>query len=122
MATIRVGAEQLRRQLTDLLNRVGYGGDEVIVERNGRPLVILQSYTGAEAVARRLEADVEKIPALASELEAARIAAGVSYEELARQLRVERLRTLREKYPDFAAQYAQELEEELSDATSAKST
>lgn len=121
METIRVGAEQLRRQLTELLNRVGYGGAEVIVERNGRPLVVLKPYTAPDGREGQMPNQVERTPALANELENARLAAGISYEELERALRLERLRTLREKYPDYAAQFAQELSEELGDATAAKS-
>lgn len=120
METIRVGAEQLRRQLTDLLNRVGYGGDEVIVERNGRPLVVLKPYADRDQTGGQPSNQVERTPALANELENARLTAGISYEELERALRLERLRTLREKYPDYAAQFVQELSEELDDATAAE--
>ncbi len=120
MGTIRVSAEQLRRQLADLLNRVGYGGDEVVVERNGRPLVVLKPYSDTDQGEGGPANQVERTPALANELENARIAAGISYEELERALRLERLRTLREKYPDYAAQFAQELSEELDSATTAK--
>ena len=35
-----------------------------------------------------------------------REAAGISYEELAQQLQAERMRTMREKYPDFTAAFA----------------
>lgn len=117
MGTIRVGAEQLRRQLTDLLNRVGYGGDEVIVERNGRPLVVLKPYAEIEQGGGEPPKQSERSTALANELENERRAAGISYEELERALRLERLRTLREKYPEYAAQFAQELSEELENAT-----
>lgn len=120
MGTIRVSAEQLRRQLADLLNRVGYGGDEVVVERNGRPLVVLKPYSDMDQGEGGPANQIERTPALANELENARIAAGISYEELERALRLERLRTLREKYPDYAAQFAQELSEELDSATTAK--
>ena len=105
METLRVGAEQFRRQLTDFLNRVGYAGDEVIVERNGRPIAILKPYAASEAAPPQPPNNIEHVPALASELEAAREAAGIAYEELAGQLQAERLRTLREKYPDFAAEF-----------------
>jgi prevent-host-death family protein len=116
MGAVRVGAEQLRRQLTDLLNRVGYGGAEIIVERNGKPLAVLRPYVEAEQAPEplRMENEIERTPALARELEDARVAAGISYEELAHELRVERLRTLREKYPDFAAAFAEELAEDLT--------
>ena len=105
METLRVGAEQFRRQLTDFLNRVGYAGDEVIVERNGRPIAILKPYTASEAAPQEPANPIEHVPALAAQLEAAREASGISYEELAEQLQAERLRTLREKYPDFATEF-----------------
>ncbi len=35
----RVGARQARSNFADLLGRVGYGGEIVIVERSGKPLV-----------------------------------------------------------------------------------
>lgn len=41
MAVLRVGAEQLRRELSHILARVGYGGDHVIVERHGSPQAVL---------------------------------------------------------------------------------
>lgn len=102
METVRVGAEQLRRQLTDLLNRVGYGGEQIVIERNGRPIAVLSPYKARQADWN----EVEQAPALAQELEAARLTAGVSYEVLAEQLQAERLRTLREKYPDFMLETA----------------
>ena len=105
MATLKVGAEQFRRQLTDLLNRVGYGGDEVIVERNGRPIAVLKPYEPTYTAPERAQNDVEQVPMLVAQLEAAREAAGIAYEDLAQQLQAERLRTLREKYPDFAAEF-----------------
>lgn len=105
MTTQVVGAEQLRRQLTDLLNRVGYGGDEVIVERHGRPIAVLRPYSGYREVTEPTLTVAEQVPALAALLETARETAGVTYEELARQLHEERLRTLREKYPHFAAEF-----------------
>ncbi len=105
MGTLRVGAEQFRRELTELLSRVGYGGDEVIVERNGRPIAVLKPYAGREEIAASQDA-VEQAPGLAAQIERAREAAGISYEELAQQLQAERMRTMREKYPDFTAAFA----------------
>ncbi len=105
METLRVGAEQLRRQLTELLNRVGYGGDHVVVERNGRPIAVLLPYEIYQQQLDQLQAGMERVLALASALEEAREAAGVPYEALANQLHSERLRTLHEKYPDFAAEF-----------------
>jgi prevent-host-death family protein len=45
MAIRRVGAEQFRRELADILARVSYGGDQVIVERHGTPQVAVIPYT-----------------------------------------------------------------------------
>ncbi len=106
MGTLRVGAEQFRRELTELLNRVGYGGDEVIVERNGRPIAVLRPYARREEATAAPQEAVEQVPVLAAQIEAGREEAGLAYEALARQLQAERLRTLREKYPDFAAEFA----------------
>ena len=44
MELLRVGAEEFRRKLSDLLNRVGYGKDRVIVERHGSPVAVLVPY------------------------------------------------------------------------------
>ncbi|MFN8485285.1 MAG: type II toxin-antitoxin system prevent-host-death family antitoxin [Anaerolineae bacterium] len=106
MGTLRIGAEQFRRELTELLNRVGYGGDEVIVERNGRPIAVLKPYANREEAIASPEDAVEQVPVLAAQIAAAREEAGIAYEDLARQLQAERLRTLREKYPDFTAEFA----------------
>ncbi len=50
MAEIRIGAEQFRRQLTDLLNRTSYGRDHIIIERHGTPLGALISFSLYEAM------------------------------------------------------------------------
>lgn len=117
MDTIHVSAEQLRRQLADLLNRVGYGKERVIVERYGAPVAVLlpyKTYQNLPEVASKSEepnppanelAPFEQAPALAQEIETARKEAGLTYETLAERLQTERLKTLREKYPDFAARY-----------------
>jgi prevent-host-death family protein len=39
--TILIGAREARRRFADLLGRVGYGGEEAIVERSGKPMVAL---------------------------------------------------------------------------------
>ena len=51
---------------------------------------------------------MEEVACLAAKIEAARIEAGISYETLAEGLRAERLNTLREKYPDYAARHEAE--------------
>lgn len=55
MQTHRIGAEQFRRQLADLLNQVSYRGDQVIVERHGSPQAVLIPYPLYERVADLLE-------------------------------------------------------------------
>lgn len=56
MAVLRIGAEQLRRQLTEILSRVRYGGDQVIVERHGTPQAVVIPYSWyEEALDRRAE-------------------------------------------------------------------
>jgi len=46
----RIGAREARTRFADLLGRVGYGGDTVIVERSGKPLAVLISVELYEAL------------------------------------------------------------------------
>jgi len=39
--TIRMGAREARNNFSDLIGRVHYGGDTVILERNGKPMVAM---------------------------------------------------------------------------------
>ena len=50
MAELRIGAEQFRRQLTDLLNRTCYGQDHIIIERHGTPLAAVIPFDLYEAL------------------------------------------------------------------------
>lgn len=50
MAEIHIGAEQFRRQLTDLLNRVSYGNDHIIIERHSNALAALIPFQLYEAL------------------------------------------------------------------------
>ena len=50
MAEIHIGAEQFRRQLTDLLNRTSYGNDHIIIERHGTALAALIPFQLYEAL------------------------------------------------------------------------
>lgn len=50
MAQLHIGAEQFRRQLTDLLNRTSYGRDHIIIERHGTPLGALIPFSLYEAL------------------------------------------------------------------------
>ncbi len=38
---VRMGAREARNNFADLLGRVGYGGQTVIVERSGKPMVAI---------------------------------------------------------------------------------
>lgn len=122
MAVVRVGAEDFRRELTQLLNKVGYSGDHVVVKRHNEEIAAVVPFElyqqldlakwtmPARGAAQDQSAGqdyfpVEEVPRLAAEIEASRVAAGITYETLAEGLRAERLRTLREKYPDYAAKH-----------------
>ncbi len=37
----RLGAREARSSFSDLLGRVGYGGEVVVVERSGKPLAVM---------------------------------------------------------------------------------
>lgn len=39
--TIVIGAREARQRFADLLGRVGYGGEEAIIERSGKPMVAI---------------------------------------------------------------------------------
>jgi len=87
MTETRIGAEQFRRQLTDLLNRVSYGNEHVVIERHNTPLAALIPFEMYEAL---LAADIpNKLAALAemdnpgvdlaAEIEAALQTGGITY-------------------------------------------
>lgn len=87
MAEIHIGAEQFRRQLTDLLNRVSYGADHVVVERHGTALAALIPFALYEALlaaeipqklAGRNESD-NSMADLAAEIEAVLQSSGITY-------------------------------------------
>ena len=51
---VHVGAREARNSFADLLGRVRYGGQTVIVERSGKPMVaIIPAETYAQLVAER---------------------------------------------------------------------
>lgn len=39
--TLEISVTEARAQFSELLNRVGYGGEEVVITRHGKPLVLL---------------------------------------------------------------------------------
>ncbi len=47
---MRIGSREARERFADLLGRVGYGGDTVIVERSGKPLAVLVPIAQYEAL------------------------------------------------------------------------
>lgn len=48
--TYEIPVTQARAELADLINRVVYGGERVVVTRHGRPLVALVSAADLEAL------------------------------------------------------------------------
>lgn len=87
MAEIRIGAEQFRRQLTDLLNRVSYGADHVVVERHGTALAALIPFALYEAILvaeipqklDRHSTSDSNTADLAAEIEAVLQSSGITY-------------------------------------------
>lgn len=39
--TLEISVTEARAQFSELLNRVGYGGEEVVITRHGKPLAVL---------------------------------------------------------------------------------
>lgn len=123
MKTTTIGAEQLRRELTDLLNRAGYAGEHFVVERHGTPLAVLVPYeeymqrTGASSSTllngnhRRIRPLEGILQSLTQTLENE----GVTYEVLAEGMKRERIRTLKELYPEFWTIYGSQIEEETNE-------
>ncbi|MFJ1916806.1 type II toxin-antitoxin system Phd/YefM family antitoxin [Streptomyces sp. NPDC088147] len=52
---------QARAELADLINRVVYGGERVVVTRHGKPLVALVSAADLERLEREPEAVEEQV-------------------------------------------------------------
>ncbi|GAA2909668.1 type II toxin-antitoxin system Phd/YefM family antitoxin [Streptomyces thioluteus] len=61
--TYEIPVTQARAELADLINRVVYGGERVVVTRHGKPLVALVSADDL----RRLEEGAAEEPAVAEE-------------------------------------------------------
>jgi prevent-host-death family protein len=108
METLQVSSEQARRQLSDLLSQVSYGGVQVIIERYGKPIAVLSPYVPVSTETAESEeflAPFEQVPRLTRQIQQAVKEVGVTYEALAEALQTERLQTLCEKYPEFAEHY-----------------
>lgn len=56
---------QARAELADLINRVVYGGERVVVTRHGKPLVALVSAADLEQLEKTAEADEPVISSVA---------------------------------------------------------
>lgn len=59
--TYEIPVTQARAELADLINRVVYGGERVVVTRHGKPLVGLVSAADLERL-EKLEAEAEETP------------------------------------------------------------
>ncbi len=57
----RIGAREARNRFADLLGRVGYGGDTVIVERSGKPLAVLVPIAQYEALVAERKATLSAV-------------------------------------------------------------
>ena len=57
----RIGAREARNRFADLLGRVGYGGDTVIVERSGKPLAVLVPIAQYEALVAERQAALSAV-------------------------------------------------------------
>lgn len=54
----RMGAKELRKEMSDALNRVAYGGERIVVERRGKEVAVLVPVEDA-AVLERLEEQID---------------------------------------------------------------
>ncbi|GGV22169.1 antitoxin [Streptomyces longisporoflavus] len=61
---------QARAELAELINRVVYGGERVVVTRHGKPLVALVSAADLERLEESTEADEEQVVSSVSSLRA----------------------------------------------------
>jgi prevent-host-death family protein len=50
MPSLELTVTEARAQLADLVNRVAYSGDRIVLTRHGRPMAVLISVDAAEAV------------------------------------------------------------------------
>lgn len=53
--TLEIPVTEARAQLSDLINRVGYGGERIVLTRHGKPLVALVPAADLEATPTRDE-------------------------------------------------------------------
>jgi prevent-host-death family protein len=108
MEVLQVSSEQLRRQLSELLNQVSYNDVQIVIERYGKPIAVLSPYTQPESSLEEPEElfmPAEEVAKLARQIEKEVQVAGIDYDRLAADLQTERLKTVREKYPEFVERY-----------------
>jgi prevent-host-death family protein len=67
---------QARAELADLINRVVYGGERVVVTRHGRPLAALVSAADLERLEQPQDAEGDEIISTVSTVRGATSAAG----------------------------------------------
>lgn len=108
MELLRVGAEQFRRRLSELLGRVAFGNQRLIVEKNGKPLVVVLSYEEYQQLLSGVDPSVETAGSALRRLQQELSEGNVTYEELAEGMEQERLRTLREHYPEYYERYVKD--------------
>jgi prevent-host-death family protein len=65
---VRMGAREARNNFADLLGRVGYGGQTVIVERSGKPMAALIPAEAYELLIAEREARFEVLDRIRSRL------------------------------------------------------
>lgn len=53
--TVEIPVTEARAQLSDLINRVGYGGERIVLTRHGKPLVALVPAADLQAGPTRLD-------------------------------------------------------------------
>ncbi|MFF0744813.1 type II toxin-antitoxin system Phd/YefM family antitoxin [Streptomyces sp. NPDC004111] len=74
--TYEIPVTQARAELADLINRVVYGGERVVVTRHGKPLVALVSAADLERLESEPEVVEEQVISSVSSFGAAASAAG----------------------------------------------
>ncbi len=75
-----VPATELRERGSEIINRVAYGAEEVVLTRRGKPIAALISLAALEEL-HRLE-DAEDVAAAAAALEDVRLHGAISFEEV----------------------------------------
>ncbi|MFI5804880.1 type II toxin-antitoxin system Phd/YefM family antitoxin [Streptomyces sp. NPDC051561] len=74
--TYEIPVTQARAELADLINRVVYGGERVVVTRHGKPLIALVSAADLERLENEQEVAEEQVISSVSSFGSAASAAG----------------------------------------------